>query len=147
MSGTGNRCVTRALWDLQAAATRARAADPAAVDAALRCEPTFTRFLCESAYSPPGDPFTCEVLDADPTGTARPEVDDDADGMDMDGCVWPVCEALCVGRPTDSKRTLDRNAEQNKQTCGRCAAACQGRPGATSAGFPGERKGGGRGVV
>ena len=86
MSGTGKRCVTRALWDLQAAATRARAADPTRADAALKCEPTFNRFLCTPNLAPPGDPFTCEILDADPTGTAVMTevlpVKDDAD-MDM----------------------------------------------------------------
>ena len=160
MHGTDTRCVTRALWDLQAASTRARRAvsDPAGgrgggaaavvVDdddvKSLRCEPTFNRFLCTRTLAPPGDPFACEIIDADPTGNAPatellPVKDDD--DMNMDGCVWPACEALCVGRPGYSKRKLDRNAEVNRDTCGRCAAACEWRRGATTVREGREREG------
>ena len=105
------RCVPRALWDLQAAATRARARLD---DPSLACEPSHTSFLCDPNLAPPDDPFACHLRD-------EPSPDP---LVDMHACVWPVCEALCVASEDESPRARARDANRHAATCARCARAC-----------------------
>ena len=105
------RCVPRALWDLQAAATRARARLD---DPSLACEPSHTSFLCDPNLAPPNDPFACHLHDE---SFPNPPVD-------MRACVWPVCEALCVASEDESPRARARDAKRHAATCARCARAC-----------------------
>ena len=103
------RCVPRALWDLQAAATRARARLD---DPSLACEPSHTSFLCDPNLAPPDDPFACHLRD-------EPSPDP---LVDMHACVWPVCEALCVASEDESPRARARDANRHAATCARALA-------------------------
>ena len=115
-NSTADRCVTRALWDIQAASMhRVRGADDAGADAtALRCVPAQEAFLCDRRLGDPNELFVCELTDAGPGSLTKA----------MDACVWPVCEQICASRPPGAERADDW---EMTRACGRCERACHAK--------------------
>ena len=114
-NSTADRCVTRALWDIQKSSMYRVRGDDAGdgPDAtALRCVPTQEAFLCDGNLGSSNDLFACELTDAPPEGTA----------MDMETCVWPVCTQICA--ETGTRRDEDWEIAR---ACDRCVAACEFR--------------------
>ena len=111
-NSTADRCVTRALWDIQAASMhRVRGADDAGADApALRCVPAQEAFLCDRRLGDPNELFVCELTDAGPGSLTKA----------MDACVWPVCEQICASRPPGAERADDW---EMTRACGRWKAS------------------------
>ena len=115
-NSTADRCVTRALWDIQKSSMYRVRGDDASdgPDAtALRCVSTQEAFLCDGNLGSANDLFACELTDAPPEGTA----------MDMETCVWPVCTQICAETGT---RRIDEDWEIAR-ACDRCVAACEFR--------------------
>ena len=127
-NSTADRCVTRALWDIQAASMhRVRGADDAGADAtALRCVPAQEAFLCDRRLGDPNELFVCQLTDAGPGSTLTTA---------MDACVWPVCEQICASAPPGGTKRADD--WEMTRACRRCERACdtQGfKPQTSSAG-------------
>ena len=75
-NSTADRCVTRALWDIQAASMhRVRGADDTAADTPRCCVPAQEAFLCDRRLGDPNELFVCELTDELTRGVA-----DDGDG-------------------------------------------------------------------
>ena len=104
-NSTADRCVTRALWDIQAASMhRVRGADDtAADDTALRCVPAQEAFLCDRRLGDPNELFVCELTDELTRGSLTTA---------MDACVWPVCEQICASKARGGERADDWGARR-----------------------------------